>query len=433
MAFGALRKAYSAPCKFHADEVAGANRIRWYKVPDDRQVYDGLTVFTPQVDTDTKTIGGPFEKQGPGRFVRRFEPGFDYDHFPGLGVDGDAQDFLGKSPLAKHFIDDELIAPLDCVGIECLRAGLALGGEMNEGPYHADLALAADEYFAAFWSAIPAFMGRMFAGKWVIRTSEDFGAHPAFFPIKEGETYRVDLIFDTDHAWAWALAVGDDYGTSTPIAGENPETKHRVYFEFEAAADGFAFLVVQQLVSTFGEFRAVYWEEPFPPETYDAGLGLGAVVADPPYPFGSEAAGLALRAVDSSADSDYTLAAGLSLGAVEADGTPPLEPGVDCDSAGDLPRNEPFEFSISEGEEHWFRVDGTDAADTLLEVSGLPEPFCYVRFYRGDDCGSKSLVSTQFSFPAVQTIPTSDYSFYWVRIINDEGGPYEYTVEWRDD
>lgn len=128
VAFGALRKCYTAPCNFHADEVAGGNFIRWYRVHPDTPIYQGLTVFTPGSDVPDREPTGPFEQTGNGRTTRLKHNGFNYSSFPGISVDGDAQDFRGRSPLSKHFAGGELIAPLECVGPERLLATMELDG-----------------------------------------------------------------------------------------------------------------------------------------------------------------------------------------------------------------------------------------------------------------------------------------------------------------
>ena len=428
MAFGAVRKAYSAPCKFHADEVAG-NRINWYRVPSDRQVYDGLHVFHPRVDVDSKSITGLFEKEGPGRFVRQFEPGFDVYGFPGTHVDGDAQDFLGKSLVAKHFFEGELIAPLACVGIGTNPAGIRLGATIGEGPYHADLAFGAEEFFAAFFSSDPDMSGRMFKGRKVTKASVDFDAHHAFFPIVEGQKYRVDLVFPTDVSWAWALSEGATFGTSTPIAGENPELNHRVFIEFEAIADGFAFLTVEQLGAVLGTFEAVYWEEPFPPTIEDAGVRLGASVADPPPPFGTVSAGIALGAVEESADSDYTLAAGLKLGGVEADGGT-ITPGTDCESAALVTVPHESEHDIGASEIHEFKFEATADQEYFVKVTPTTETFTtHVHLYAGTDCMDRTNV---LSFPfgvGCSTYTPLTNTTIWVQIDVGETSPDHYILE----
>lgn len=114
MAMGALRKAYSADCRFFTDEPDRTNRINWYLVPDDRPCFELPTVFFPQVDHEDGTDPCFFERTGPGRIVRTFNEGIDIYGFDGSEFHGDEADFLGQSKAKKYWVGDiPPVAPCD--------------------------------------------------------------------------------------------------------------------------------------------------------------------------------------------------------------------------------------------------------------------------------------------------------------------------------
>lgn len=141
MAFGALRKAYSAKCNFFADDSSLSNRINWYIVPDDRQVFADPTVFFPRSDQSIPQGLSPFEQNGIGAIVRQKNDGFDTYGYPGTHVHGDSQDFLGQSPSHKYWIGmDPPVEP--CMGVPRGRAPLELFSRATLMPRGADTFIA---------------------------------------------------------------------------------------------------------------------------------------------------------------------------------------------------------------------------------------------------------------------------------------------------
>lgn len=125
MAFGAIRACYSAPCKFFADDSSTDNRINWYFVPDDRQIYDGVTVFWPRSDVANNQAQSIFEKEGPGVAVRLHNNGADHWSRAGDHVHGDEADFAGRSKREKYFVDGvPPVQPCPIVTTPCICADM---------------------------------------------------------------------------------------------------------------------------------------------------------------------------------------------------------------------------------------------------------------------------------------------------------------------
>jgi len=146
VAFGAVRKPYSAPCTFFSDLPTSSNRIRWYIVPDNTPAYDGPTVFWPRVDVPADQALTVHEKEGAGRNVRKFWRGIDFWGYPADHVHGDVADFMGKSLSSKYAADRPCEGPVLFGWIfatgRCLRAftpddmmkpAAAIGGTCNVG------------------------------------------------------------------------------------------------------------------------------------------------------------------------------------------------------------------------------------------------------------------------------------------------------------
>jgi len=104
MAFGAVRGAYKAPCKFFSDDPVADNQIIWYYVPDDRQIYEGWSVFWPRVDTAIQDANSRYEREGLGLSVRQHYNGNDVYNFEGTHVHGDEEDFQGLTLRKKYYV-----------------------------------------------------------------------------------------------------------------------------------------------------------------------------------------------------------------------------------------------------------------------------------------------------------------------------------------
>lgn len=193
VAFGALRKTYTAPCHFHQGEGEPPNRIIWYRVPDNRRVYSGLTVFFPGSDVADSEPSGPYEQTGNGRDTRIKTPGFDIYSRPGLAVDGDADDFLGRSPASKHFLNDVLINPIICLSAENLRADLDLDGYSPVVP-DAALELTGSIYNAPFYGHACFDAGKMRPGVVYSLTLHSFEDGTFFFPVYANKKYIVTVV-----------------------------------------------------------------------------------------------------------------------------------------------------------------------------------------------------------------------------------------------
>lgn len=157
MAFGAVRKAYKAPARFFADDPAADNQIIWYIVPDDTEIYDDWTVFTPRVDTPPNEATNAYEREGLGRIVRTFYDGVDVYGFPGTHSHGDPEDFRGLALRKKYFVGD--VPPLPpcpdirafvrfAIGVECPEEIEELECACNDvgGPAHFNMRIDAPDY-----------------------------------------------------------------------------------------------------------------------------------------------------------------------------------------------------------------------------------------------------------------------------------------------
>lgn len=216
VAFGALRKCYTAPCNFHSDEVAGDNFIRWYRVKPGTPIYPHLTVFTPGSDVPDSQPTGPFEQTGNGRFLRAKHNGFNYSSLPGIAVDGDAQDFRGRSPLSKHFLDGDLIAPLECVGPERLLALLELDAQPTPEAASelASIELDGDFHNAPYFGFDCFDAGRMKKDvEYVIDVTATF-SNILYFPLHAGYDYKLFLELSGGFGtWHYVLSRGHDCET----------------------------------------------------------------------------------------------------------------------------------------------------------------------------------------------------------------------------
>jgi len=97
-----VQYAYSAPCRFFADDVARTNRINWYFVPDDTPIYEEPHVFTQglmHADVDDDGHGEPTAIRTR---LRKHTRGLNTWGTEGLHVHGDADDFLRRSPRSKY-------------------------------------------------------------------------------------------------------------------------------------------------------------------------------------------------------------------------------------------------------------------------------------------------------------------------------------------
>lgn len=114
VAFGAVRKPYTAPAKFFADDVTADNRIIWYPVSDDTPLYDGWTVFWPRVDTPSNEATSAYEVEGVPSLRLKAPPVTNVWGFSGDHVHGDDEDFRGLAPRSKYFDGDTLLHPIHC-------------------------------------------------------------------------------------------------------------------------------------------------------------------------------------------------------------------------------------------------------------------------------------------------------------------------------
>jgi len=108
--FGVTRVCYSAPVKTFADGER-TNRIIWYRVPDEREFYEGESTFSPRVDDMFQPSGQEYELTGRIPNPRRYYSGKDIWHKEGVAVDGDEEDFLGLALTEKYVIGG--VPPVD--------------------------------------------------------------------------------------------------------------------------------------------------------------------------------------------------------------------------------------------------------------------------------------------------------------------------------
>lgn len=103
VAFGAMQRCYSAPCRFYADDSVRTNRINWYFVANDTLRFEGRTVFTPRIDDSDAPPDLLTEPTGIRQPLRSYAgEGVNRWGTLGVHVDGDEQDFLGESPRSKY-------------------------------------------------------------------------------------------------------------------------------------------------------------------------------------------------------------------------------------------------------------------------------------------------------------------------------------------
>jgi len=126
MAFGAVRRSYSAPCRFYSDDSLRDNRINWYVVPRDTPIYEGKTVFWPRIDDLENETPYTYEQSGTARTIRKYFPFHHPAARPGDHVHGDPEDFEGLSPRSKYWIAG--VPPVEPCAVDESRAyGIKLG------------------------------------------------------------------------------------------------------------------------------------------------------------------------------------------------------------------------------------------------------------------------------------------------------------------
>lgn len=101
--FGAIRRPYSAPCRFFKDEAPGSNRILWIPAAPGALWYPDDSIFVPRIDYLTAAPPNEYEKTGIARWIRKYHRVIDRWHYPGDHWHGDPDDFLGESYKSKYF------------------------------------------------------------------------------------------------------------------------------------------------------------------------------------------------------------------------------------------------------------------------------------------------------------------------------------------
>lgn len=108
------------PCNFFADDVTYPNQINYYIVPDDTLIYDQPHVFFPRIDQPEWNHTCPFEKCGLSHGLRTYYAGDDIYGFPKDHVDGDFDDFNGRSLSTKYSVAGA--PPVNpCVGVPAFK------------------------------------------------------------------------------------------------------------------------------------------------------------------------------------------------------------------------------------------------------------------------------------------------------------------------
>lgn len=134
MAFGSVRKPYSARANFFADGSTADNRINWYIVPDDTPRYPGFTAFYPRVIHPADKANTIFEQEGAGRFVRRYLGNELFFPPPAHEAHGDDDDYQGRSLKAKYFVGDVAPEP-PCNVRRGNTAGIDFGARLVVGGF----------------------------------------------------------------------------------------------------------------------------------------------------------------------------------------------------------------------------------------------------------------------------------------------------------
>lgn len=100
--FGAVRKPYTAPAKSFRDQADRTNRIIWYLAPEGALIYEEPHVFNPGIDRADDPPNGLYEFTALRTNERRYHNGLNIYGTDGLHWHGDAEDFLGRSSVAKY-------------------------------------------------------------------------------------------------------------------------------------------------------------------------------------------------------------------------------------------------------------------------------------------------------------------------------------------
>lgn len=311
MAFGAVRRAYRAPCKFFSDDPTAENQIRWYYVPNDRPLYEGWTVFHPRVDTPPNEATSKYEAEGHGRDVRTFAgyTGADVYGFTGDHVHGDDDDFRGISKRKKYFLDGvPPAAPCPSnavlvrigfhVEVEDVIEEVCLCGGV-EAPQEFDMEIVApdypevdgqivhlshdDESLTCLWSGSIEIDGTFLSVEIA-----------CWFP-EEGIPYLFNVIWPDSPYGTWQLAgtFTTDEVSASPWGFEHLETVAEDFVETENLATIRTLAFVERVPIGIS-FGITISDPPPPPEALDVAFSLGVDVMDLPPPIEEIGVGLTI-------------------------------------------------------------------------------------------------------------------------------------------
>lgn len=128
--FGAIRRPYSSPARFFADQSQGSNRIIWYFANPSAVFYPDANRFPPGIDFVAQNPPIQWERTGPSRALRKYIGYRFHEYFPGEHWDGTYQDFRGDTLKSVYMIGGG--SPENPCGDPNLMAGIALGGRVDE-------------------------------------------------------------------------------------------------------------------------------------------------------------------------------------------------------------------------------------------------------------------------------------------------------------
>ncbi len=309
MAFGAVRKAYKAPARFFADDPEADNQIIWYNVPDDTEIYDDWTVFTPRVDTPPNEATSAYEREGIGRVVRTFYNGFDEYGFPGTHVHGDPEDFSGLAKRKKYFVGD--VAPVPpcpsrlvrvpfSIGVVCPDEGDVLACACNSvgGPASFDMIIDAPDYPEIDGMVVEMIEDEeevfcTYHGSAEVLAGSFVGVEIVCAPGGGDVQYLYTVLWPDSPYGEWELAgplVLGDF-TSSPWGFSHTDT---VAIDFEDT-ENLATIHTAAFVSTLRvgfEIGLTVEDVPPPPEEFAVGFEIGLAVVDVEPPIEEFSVGL---------------------------------------------------------------------------------------------------------------------------------------------
>jgi len=385
IAFGAVRKTYSAPAKFFVDDNPGANRIFWYWVPDDTPHYEGWTVFHPRVDTPPNEATSTHEREGLGREIRTFDDGDTFTQvLPLHGVHGDASDFAGTSNKNKY--DRTPYPPYQPCGLPRMhRAGIQFGGTTS---VVAGQAVAGVQFGGASVQVVETLTaGLQRAGKVVAPAPEVLAA-------------GLQLAAKAVALEPQTLAAGVKFGAqSSDVVVTIEELPAGLLFAGKAV-------------------DAVDFEDPLA-----AGVAFGAVsegVLEAPLPAGVQFGAEIVDVVE-------VLEAGVQFGGESVDEEEEIVPGATCETAAEVEDEGEFDGAFVGSGDHWFRFPVADGVEYHVKLTLLTGTFVIVFVNEGASCSSTTPIGTIFFASGCVDANAGDDSFW---MINVKGIDITYHLEW---